>query len=113
VNRVSDQAIVYESDGELVVAGKGGDDHTGEYGTVANFGEIVELRDEESFEGGESSRFSIDYLQDMADGLKPGKVDDVTLVWSNEFPIRLEFERTIDEEIAYEGEYFLVPRIES
>lgn len=96
-----------------MVAGEGGDDHTGEYGTVANFGEIVELRDEESFEGGESSRFSIDYLQDMADELKSGKVDDVTLVWSNEFPIRLEFERTIDERVAYEGEYFLVPRIES
>jgi len=53
VNRVSDHAVVRESDGELVIAGEGGDDHTGEYGTVANFGDIVEVRDEESFDGGE------------------------------------------------------------
>lgn len=111
VNRVADHATVRERDGELVIAGEGDDDHTGEYGTVANFGEIVGVRDEESFEGGEWSRFSLDYLRDMADGLKSGKVDDVTLVWGDEFPIRLEFERTIDEETAYEGAYFLAPRI--
>lgn len=111
VNRVSDHAMVRERGGELVIAGEGGDDHTGEYGTVANFGEIVEIRDEEEFEHDEESRFSLDYLRDMADGLKSAKVDDVTLVWGQEFPLRLEFERTIDEETAYEGAYFLAPRI--
>lgn len=80
VNRISNHAIVRERDSELVIAGEGGDDHTGKYGIVANFGEIVGLRDEESFDGGEWSRFSLDYLRDMADGLKSGKVDDVTLV---------------------------------
>jgi len=113
VNRVSDNAIVRESDGELVIAGEGGDDHTGEYGTVANFGEIVEVRDEESFDGGEYSRFSLDYFRDMAEGLKSAKVDDVTVVWGDEFPMYLMFERTIDEEVAYEGRYVLAPRIES
>lgn len=114
VNRVSDHAIVRERDGELVIAGEGdSDDRTGEYGTVANFGEIVEIRDEESFNGGEWSRFSLDYFRDMAEGMKSAKVDDATLVWGREYPIRLEFERTIDEEVAYEGRYMLAPRIES
>jgi len=49
----------------------------------------------------------------MAEGLKSAKVDDVTLVWGEEFPIRLEFERTIDEEVAYEGCYMLAPRIQT
>jgi len=115
VDRVSNHAIVRERNGELVITGEGDDDdeHTGEYGTVANFGDIVELRDEEEFEGGESSRYSLDYFKDMAEGLKSAKADDVTLVWGDEFPIRLEFERTIDEETAYEGVYFLAPRIKT
>jgi proliferating cell nuclear antigen len=111
VNRVSDYAVIRERDGEFVIAGEGGDDHTGEYGTVANFGEIIEIRDEEAFEHDEESMFSLSYLRNMAAGLKSAKVDDVTLVWGQKFPLLLEFERTIDEKTAYEGVYLIAPRV--
>lgn len=115
VNRVSNHAVVSDRGGELVIAGEGDSDdgHTGEYATVADFGDVIDHRDADSYEGGASSKFSLDYFRDMASGLKKAKVDDVTLAFGEELPFRLEFERTIDEATAYEGVYLLAPRIES
>lgn len=112
VNRVSEHAVVRERDGDLIIAGEADDDdgHTGEYGTVANFGEVVEARGDDAPDG-EVSKFSLDYLRDMVEGLKAGKVDEVTIAWGQEIPIKLEFQRTIDEQVAYGGEYMLAPRI--
>lgn len=112
VNRVSDHLVVTERDDELVLAGRGGDDNTGEYGTVANFGDVVEVRDDEEYEGGEVSVLSLDYVRNYAEALKDGKVDDVTLAWGQELPVRMEFERTQDEETLYEGQFFQAPRID-
>lgn len=116
VDRVSEHAVVADQGGELVIAGEGDSDegHTGEFATVANFGDVIEVReDADEYDGGADSKFSLDYFQDMADGLKKAKVDEVTIAFGNGFPFRLEFERTIDKETAYEGMYLLAPRLES
>ncbi|MFW6382887.1 MAG: hypothetical protein ACOCZD_02485 [Haloferacaceae archaeon] len=111
---IVDETRIHVGSGEMSVrAGEGGEDNTGEYGTVANFGEVVDVRDEDVFDGGETSKFSLDYLRDMADGLVDGKVEKVTLAFGEAMPMKLEFERTIDGEVAYKGTYLVAPRIES
>jgi len=71
----------------MVIGGEGGDDHTGKYGMVANFGKIVEMHDKESFDGAKWSRLSLDYFRDMAGGLESVTVDDVMIAWGVELPI--------------------------
>lgn len=113
IDRVSDHAAVVDRDGDLVLAGKGDsdDDHTGEYPTVANFGTVLSRRSSTEYAGGAESVFSLDYFYDMAAGLKKAKIDEVTIAFGEEIPFRLEFERTIDGDVAYEGVYLLAPRI--
>lgn len=60
-----------------------------------------------------SSKFSLDYLKDMAGALKAAKVDHVRVRWGDEFPIIIEFERTdADGATMYDGTYLLAPRIQ-
>lgn len=113
VNRVSDHVVIRERDGNLIIAGRGSEDNTGEFGTVADLGDVVEIRDEDTYEGGEESVFSLDYMRDYASALDDGKVDEVTLVFGEEIPCRMEFERTEDETTLYEGVFLQAPRISS
>lgn len=113
VNRVSDHVVIRERDGNLIIAGRGNEDNTGEFGTVADLGDVVEIRDEELYEGGEESVFSLSYMRDYASALDDGKVDEMTLVFGEEIPCRIKFERTDDETTLYEGEFFQAPRISS
>lgn len=57
-----------------------------------------------------ASIFSLDYLDDMATGLKRSKADRLTLSFGQEFPAILAFEH---EEWGFEGRYLLAPRIGS
>lgn len=114
IDTVSDHVEVLERNGHLVMAGDDGSDRTGEYATVADFGAIAEEYDSDYADGGEHSTFTLDYLTDMADGLKKAKIDELTLRWGDKLPIFLSFARhTDDGEIAYEGRYMMAPRIRS
>lgn len=56
--------------------------------------------------------YSLDYVDDLVNALSKAKIDRVRLRFSDEFPMRLEFERTdSDDELLYEGLYFIAPRI--
>ena len=57
-----------------------------------------------------ASIFSLDYLDDMATGLKRSKADRLTLSFGQEFPAILAFEH---EEWGFEGRYLLAPSIGS
>lgn len=56
---------------------------------------------------GEFTYFTGSYLEDIANGLSSGLVDDITLKWREEFPLFVEFER----EDVYSGEYMVAPRL--
>lgn len=59
-----------------------------------------------------ASMFSLDYLEEFASALKTGKVDDVEVMWGDEFPAFFGFERTDDEDnMLYEGRLMIAPRI--
>lgn len=55
-----------------------------------------------------SSMLSLDYLEDMAKGVKRSKADTLTLNWDAEFPVFLDFQH---EEWGFESRYLLAPRL--
>lgn len=65
----------------------------------------------ESHDGG-GSLFSLDYVKDTAAALIDGKIDHVTIRYDEEFPARFIFERSQDDTVLYDGEFFVAPRIE-
>ena len=104
---------VKERDGHLLVSsGSGTDDEERLGQSVADFGEIAKATT--SPVEGAKSLLSLDYLKDIVEGLKGGKVDDVAVYWGEEFPVRFEFARYTDDEqsIAYDGHFMLAPRIQ-
>ncbi|WP_158055955.1 beta clamp domain-containing protein [Halorussus halophilus] len=56
-----------------------------------------------------SSIFSIDYLDAITLALDKSKADRVTVRWSEEFPVRLQFEH---DDWGFEGQYLIAPRIQ-
>jgi proliferating cell nuclear antigen len=68
-----------------------------------------DTRDTEDAEP-QSSRFSLDYFDDITTALKTSKADRVTVEWGDEFPTVLRFEH---ENWGFEGEYLIAPRIQS
>lgn len=58
-----------------------------------------------------TSVFTGGYIEDFADGLVAGKIDEVTLRWGDELPLKVVFERHSDDGLVYEGEYMMAPRI--
>jgi proliferating cell nuclear antigen len=53
--------------------------------------------------------FSPSYLEDIANALQSGYVDNLTLRWAEDYPIFAEFER----EDTYHGQIMVAPRIQS
>ncbi len=110
-----DAIAVMEHDGQLVMRSISGSDDEERYGqSVANFGEVRETAGEPVEDA--KSLLSRDYLTDIVTGLKKGKVDDLTLYWGDEFPVRFEFARYADndeETVAYDGHFMIAPRIQS
>lgn len=58
-------------------------------------------------DGDAAALYSTDYLDSIAKALHVGKVDDMTLRFSDEFPMVVEFDR----EDTYHGRIMLAPRI--
>jgi proliferating cell nuclear antigen len=109
----TDHVRVMERDGRLLFGGKRGPDEDGsEFETLVDLGDVAEPTRDEPTEGA-SSIFSMSYLSDLATGLKQGKVTSLTVRWGDEFPLFLEFERRTGDELLYEGQYMLAPRVES
>jgi DNA polymerase III sliding clamp (beta) subunit (PCNA family) len=55
----------------------------------------------------EQSYYSMSYVEDMANALHSGKVNEITMKWDDEFPLFVEFDR----EDTYSGTIMLAPRI--
>lgn len=58
---------------------------------------------------GEFTLFTGDYIEDIANALRVGYVDDVTLRWDDEMPLFVDFER----EGVYSGTIYVAPRIQA
>lgn len=107
-----DHITYRELDGDLVLTTNPHEDSPSDYGSAVAFEDLVDV-DADSDQN-PISKFSCDYLTDMASGLKDAKVDDVHLRFGEEFPLMMEFERTDDEDTTlYEGTLMLAPRISS
>lgn len=65
----------------------------------------------ESSHNGDGSLFSTSYIQDIADGLTGGNIDQLTIDFEEQFPARFAFNHTTDEATVYEGCYIVAPRI--
>lgn len=116
VNRAHDHVSLIEGDGHLHVGGsKKADSDEGAVvtGSEATFEDAASAL-HDGATAGATSLFSMDYMLDMARGLKAAKVDHVTVEWGDEFPCRLRFERwDADDKCLYDGLYLLAPRIQS
>lgn len=106
----SDHLKIQEVNGDLAFTRSSKDDESDGYGGAVRFNDAAEA-DEDADDP--SSKYSLDYLANMAKALKQAKVDEVQVRWGQEFPMKIHAERTIDEETAYSVTYMLAPRIES
>lgn len=82
---------------------------------LADFGHVAEPTGAPN--PGASTRLSPDYLTDVATALDNVKVDDITVRWREEYPLAIEFKRTIetdngDATVAYDGKFLVAPRLE-
>lgn len=62
----------------------------------------------EDDEAGDGSLFSVDYLKDIAQGLKTVKADRVTVEFGEEFPAIFDFDNT---DWGFSGKFMVAPRI--
>lgn len=104
-------------EGPLPVGSDGADDTNfgGTSASAIDFGAVAEPT-KDGGEKGASSLFSLTYLLAQASGLKKADVDEVTLVWGEQVPGGIIFERTAaddDDTLLMEGELFTAPRIKS
>ncbi|RLM89582.1 hypothetical protein D3D02_06785 [Halobellus sp. Atlit-38R] len=107
----TDHVELGEFDGHLILKGDAdGDEMT--RSTRIDVGDVAEPITETPTENA-SSIYSMDYLRDMAKGLKKAKVTSLSVRWGEEFPLMLDFQRCDDETVLYEGRYMLAPRIQS
>lgn len=109
IDSSSDYVDIRANGRTLVFGGASHEDSDSEYGAAVEFEDAIPQASPE----GMLSNFSLGYLSKMADGLNKAKADEVTLQIGEEFPMSMIAQREIDEEIAYEVEYVLAPRIES
>lgn len=106
-----DHVDIGEQGGDLVLAGANkGSDNKITQSSSAEFSNVVEPAADDFTEGA-VSKFSLDYLADIADALSQAKVDELTLRFGEELPLLAEFARTDDGELVYEGEFMQAPRI--
>ena len=114
LDKSHDYIQVFESDGHLLFGGAAqSDDSPGEYGAVADFGEVAEPMTDDA-EHGALSNLSMDYMKDFAKALKKAKVNSLAIEWGQQLPVKLHFARLVDGEenaTAYEGTYLLAPRV--
>lgn len=112
IDEVSDHVALRESGGSLVMsAQEKNTDGKLAHATRATFADVAESNTDDPTDGAESL-YSLDYLKDMASGIKAAKADAVTLRWHQEYPLFMEFERTdSDGELLYEGRYMVAPRL--
>jgi len=108
VDEATDHAVVTAAGDTLAIAADT-DEARGQYGTAVEFDVDVDI--EEGVEA--TSQFSLDYLSDMADALVKAKVDAVHIEWGDEMPTMLNFERTEEDTVLYEGTLMLAPRLSS
>ena len=63
-------------------------------------------------EDAEKGKYSIMYLMDFIDTLKKQKIDDVTIMFSTDEPLKATFEAPCLDNKKLSGVYWLAPRIE-
>lgn len=107
IDRSSNHVDLIADGDDLLLTCDSSDDSPGEYGAAVEFTDVVTTNDGDR----PVSTFGLDYLKDMAAALKKAKVDGLTVELGEEFPVQIHFERSIDDAIAYEGRYFLAPRL--
>lgn len=108
IDAIGDHMAVRHEDGNLHI-----DESIGNDDEVERAGR-VEIPDVVTSDDGEptGSAFSLDYLKDIADALDTALVDEVTLQFGEEIPVRIAFERTDDKTVLYEGAFLQAPRIQ-
>lgn len=109
VDTSSDYVSLIEMDGSLWLTTDASEDSPSDYGTAVELEDVVEVEGEpeEQIE----AKFSNAYLVDFVRAVKSSKADSLTLNWDREMPLIMEFERTIDDELAYSAEFMLAPRV--
>jgi DNA polymerase III sliding clamp (beta) subunit (PCNA family) len=78
--------------------------------TAARFRDVLS----ESPDEPEAAVYSIDHLADMVSAIRGAKADTVRFEFSEEFPIKLHFERRDENDtVLYDGTFMLAPRVHS
>lgn len=88
------------------------DDSPVDWSSAAEFEDTASVGDDPDHEN-VPAKYSMDYLLDIAKALKSMKVDEMTIRWGTEYPAMIDFERTVDDEVLYDGTFMLAPRISS
>lgn len=110
---VGDQVALRPHGEDLLMAARTAEKDDGE-DTIIEASEAVfeNVLDEPAEDVSQWTLYSLDYLRNLTSALTAAKVDTVQLVFGEEYPMRVEFERTdSDDETLYEGVYFIAPRI--
>lgn len=97
-------------DGSLIVTGEGNEDSPVDYSSAVEFSDVASL-DEEAETDHAFAKYSMSYLISIAKALKSAKIDSLSMAWGEEMPAYLEFERQMDDTVAYSGQFMLAPRI--
>lgn len=112
LDEVGDHFALKQSGGDLELGVSVSDSDSVQRAGRVSFPGIVEAVGDDVPEDPESL-FSMDYLLDISKALKGALVDDVTLQFGDQIPVRIEFERTDDEDTTlYEGAFMIAPRIQ-
>jgi ABC-type branched-subunit amino acid transport system substrate-binding protein len=93
----------------MMLTGGSHEDSPSEYASAVEFENVVS----EGADSGASAMYSLDYFTGFAKALKKAKVNSVTVRWADEMPMKPGFERAVDDEVAYSGEFMIAPRIQS
>lgn len=108
LDAIGDHLVIRSHDGDLRFDETIGSDDSVERAGRVSIPDVVDGEDSVK------STFSLDYLKDISAALKTGLVEDVTLSFADEIPVRIDFERTDDEDTTlYEGKFLVAPRIQS
>lgn len=94
-NKPKDNHLRFVSDGSLVRIGEAGD--------ASDYTAALELEQET---GEAETIYSPDYLKDMLKALKAVNVDTVTMQWSSEYPVKIDFETG-----KLKGDFGMAPRV--
>lgn len=109
LNGGNDHATLQYRDGSLVITGDGNDDSPVDWSSAVEFEDAASVEDPDDERV--RAKYSMSYLHPIAKALKATKADEMSLTWGTEYPLIIDFERSIDEETAYTGAFMLAPRI--